>query len=305
MIAWPPNLALVLLFMAVVSIGVPSALADSSTVSVNVVYYQCSDGIDNDSDTLVDYPADPGCLSVDDDVEEDPVYACSDSLDNDGDSKIDFPADLGCDSDTDDSEADQSAPVAAVPTNNAAGGNSTVYVPEHMGQVSIGGMTSPDTSVMVMRGNEILDTVDVGRDGSFVLTLDDVTTGLQFLTLYSESPVGARSRGLSLAVFVYPDVVTKIVGIDLLPPSSSATSVELVRSDRVTDQTLVPLETGNVPAVSILSGDLNSDSRVNIIDFSMIAYWFRRADPPREADLNGDGKVDLVDFSILAFNWTS
>ncbi len=51
-------------------------------------------------------------------------------------------------------------------------------------------------------------------------------------------------------------------------------------------------------------GDTNGDNRVNLIDFSIAAYWYKRPNPPAGSDLNGDGKVNLVDFSIMAFNWT-
>jgi hypothetical protein len=47
----------------------------------------CSDGIDNDGDGLVDYPADPGCLSPDDPWE---TVDCNDGIDNDGDGSIDY-----------------------------------------------------------------------------------------------------------------------------------------------------------------------------------------------------------------------
>jgi len=58
-----------------------------------------------------------------------------------------------------------------------------------------------------------------------------------------------------------------------------------------------------------LRGDLNNDNRVNLVDFSIAAYWYTR---PISADfavketenLNGDGKIDLVDFSIMAYYWT-
>jgi len=56
-------------------------------------------------------------------------------------------------------------------------------------------------------------------------------------------------------------------------------------------------------------GDLNADGRVNLVDFSIAAYWYKRpisaefATKEKER-LNGDGKVDLVDFSIVAFYWT-
>jgi hypothetical protein len=47
----------------------------------------CSDGIDNDGDGLVDYPADPGCSKASS-MKEAP--ACDDGIDNDGDGKIDW-----------------------------------------------------------------------------------------------------------------------------------------------------------------------------------------------------------------------
>jgi hypothetical protein len=59
-----------------------------------------------------------------------------------------------------------------------------------------------------------------------------------------------------------------------------------------------------VPTVLGIKADLNTDKRVNLVDFSIAAYWYKRANPPVIADLNQDGKVDLVDFSILAFYWT-
>ncbi|MHC4993142.1 MAG: thrombospondin type 3 repeat-containing protein, partial [Planctomycetota bacterium] len=41
----------------------------------------CSDGIDNDGDGLIDYPADPGCLSADDDREDRRVYPVTSTSD--------------------------------------------------------------------------------------------------------------------------------------------------------------------------------------------------------------------------------
>jgi len=58
------------------------------------------------------------------------------------------------------------------------------------------------------------------------------------------------------------------------------------------------------PEKTKIKGDFNSDRRVNLVDFSVAAYWYRRAAPPSTVDLNNDNKVDLVDFSILAYNWT-
>ena len=60
----------------------------------------------------------------------------------------------------------------------------------------------------------------------------------------------------------------------------------------------------NFTACSLLRGDLNCDNHVNLIDFSIMAYWYKRTNPPQIVDLSGDGKITLTDFSILAFNWT-
>ncbi len=57
----------------------------------------CSDGLDNDGDGLIDFPADPGCDSANDGSEVDPPRPqCSDGADNDGDAATDWPADPGC-----------------------------------------------------------------------------------------------------------------------------------------------------------------------------------------------------------------
>lgn len=55
--------------------------------------------------------------------------------------------------------------------------------------------------------------------------------------------------------------------------------------------------------------DLNTDKRVNLVDFSIAAYWYKRPiskniPGSQNSDLNNDGKIDLVDFSIMAFYWT-
>ena len=58
------------------------------------------------------------------------------------------------------------------------------------------------------------------------------------------------------------------------------------------------------PIVCLLVADLNGDCLVNLIDFSILIFWFDRPNVPSRVDLNGDGKADLVDFSIMAYHWT-
>jgi hypothetical protein len=50
----------------------------------------CWDGLDNDGDGLVDFPADPGCDDAADLSERSPLLPCDDGSDNDADGGIDF-----------------------------------------------------------------------------------------------------------------------------------------------------------------------------------------------------------------------
>ncbi len=103
----------------------------------------CSDGIDNDGDGAVDYPADLGCESEEDNSEDSiPMPACSDHRDNDGDGKVDYPDDPGClapnvDSEEDDCPNGPSCPQCGDGKDND--GNGTKDWPEDaMGCTSAG-----------------------------------------------------------------------------------------------------------------------------------------------------------------------
>lgn len=59
-------------------------------------------------------------------------------------------------------------------------------------------------------------------------------------------------------------------------------------------------------APSSKKSDFNNDGHVNLVDFSIAAFWYKRplAAEAKHLDLNADGVVNLVDFSIMAYNWT-
>ena len=64
-----------------------------------------------------------------------------------------------------------------------------------------------------------------------------------------------------------------------------------------------------VPTIGECRADLNGDTRVNLVDFSIAAFWYKKTLSgsiiTTESDcLNGDAVINLVDFSIMAFNWT-
>ncbi len=63
---------------------------------------------------------------------------------------------------------------------------------------------------------------------------------------------------------------------------------------------------GAGPTGEISSSDLNKDGKINLIDFSILIFWWgtNGGNSSPRADINANGKVGLEDFSILLFNWT-
>lgn len=67
---------------------------------------------------------------------------------------------------------------------------------------------------------------------------------------------------------------------------------------------------GSIRAFSVLApssevcgnADLNGDGEVNLIDFSIMMFWWHGSNAC--ADQNSDGAVNIIDFSILLFWWT-
>jgi len=52
--------------------------------------------------------------------------------------------------------------------------------------------------------------------------------------------------------------------------------------------------------------DLNFDNKINIVDFSILLYFWGQKTPGNAcADINFDGIVSIVDFSIMMYWWTS
>jgi len=70
------------------------------------------------------------------------------------------------------------------------------------------------------------------------------------------------------------------------------------------EDTILPGEDG-----CAYMADLNDDCRVNLVDFSIAAFWYNREVEGdfiaiEAAKLNGDKMINLQDFSIMAFYWT-
>jgi hypothetical protein len=80
-------------------------------------------------------------------------------------------------------------------------------------------------------------------------------------------------------------------------------------NDRITDKSnVVAFTVGKTSIKGIVSykrSDLNKDGKVNIIDFSMLLYYWNKKPPTTSrADINKDGIVDIIDLSIMLYDWT-
>ncbi len=68
---------------------------------------------------------------------------------------------------------------------------------------------------------------------------------------------------------------------------------------------VLPPELPPPPPFVCRGADLNFDGNVDLVDFSILLYYWEQREPENVcADINQDGIVDLVDFSIMMYEWT-
>lgn len=100
----------------------------------------------------------------------------------------------------------------------------------------------------------------------------------------------------SLTVGNYTARVRSLTKTDLSPYSDDL-------SFRVGDTTRLRAKIGGLTGFR-KKCDLNNDNRVNLLDFSIMAFWYKRIGFPAPVDLNSDKSINLTDLSILAYCWT-
>lgn len=128
-----------------------------------------------------------------------------------------------------------------------------------------------DISIVISSEEEFFGKTVTGKDGAYLYYFDT-----SFLSMGNHSAKSKASIG-NLEISGFSGSASFVVG------KKNVTAEPVKRTEKV---------------------DINNDKRVNIIDFSIAAYWYKRSNPPASVDLNNDGKINLVDFSIMAFNWT-
>ncbi|MBI4085095.1 MAG: hypothetical protein HY432_01130 [Candidatus Liptonbacteria bacterium] len=141
--------------------------------------------------------------------------------------------------------------------------------------IIISGQSSPQSDIVITisPNQKFFGKTTSDKDGVYSYNLD--TTMLDYGSYSAKS----RASIGNLEISGYGNIVNFIVGTKNVPAKQQV-------------------------SCSVLFRDLNGDCRVDLVDFSIVAYWYGRHAPPDAIDLNGDGKVTIVDFSIIAYYWT-
>lgn len=84
---------------------------------------------------------------------------------------------------------------------------------------------------------------------------------------------------------------SKIVSTNEVSPFSNTVSFQVGK------------ETKPKPETECFFADINCDGHINLIDFSIMTYWYKKPFPLPKADLDNNKIVNLADFSILAYYW--
>jgi hypothetical protein len=313
--------------------GCSSTLDDDET---DPVLPQCSDGVDNDTDGDIDFPSDVGCDSATDDDETDPAPPPSSG--GGGSSRANkviltgyaYPDGEvvvfqdGVRVGTTQADADatftytlRDAPLgthvysfAATDANNLRSNTQSVSID-----------TSRPTRVTVsnifISPSTLLDKVSVRQGDTITVTGQTVPRSLLTLQVFSELQLEATTTADADGWYTYTfPTETLAYGEHVVKVHAEAPGGETSGFGRgirftVGDTSIQAPPPGSTEATQLCPqrGDLNDDCRVNLIDFSIAAFWWERplTGPFVAAEstyLSGDGIVTLVDFSIIAYYWT-
>lgn len=129
------------------------------------------------------------------------------------------------------------------------------------------------------RNNKVLELIIKGKNFENIYTVSSLFDGSYKLTI----PIINLEKG------------EYIVSIKYIDDSRISKILKIIVGDN---------NISNLEEAYKIAGDCNKDDRINLIDFSIFAFWYKKVNPPICVDLNKDNIINLIDFSILAYYWT-
>lgn len=160
--------------------------------------------------------------------------------------------------------------------------------------IRLSGEAYPNSKVTLLKNGLIVATVRSDNEGLFSVTLEEKYTTANLYTVFVTDVFGKRSSVLNYPIVVSEGYLTHLSGIRF-PPTTILDKIQVRFEDSVDSED---------SSLGIV-GDFDGDERINQVDFSMLAFWYKKDNPRKSFDINKDGIVDLIDFSILAFYWTN
>ncbi|MEK7511049.1 MAG: Ig-like domain-containing protein [Patescibacteria group bacterium] len=316
-----------LLLLAIILIPA-SVYSESTVLSVTVVALpQCQDGIDNDGDTLIDYPLDLECDTAIDTTESVAPPPTSSGGGGGGGSS---------NSNTQVAFRGKGYPGSTVTIlKDARIAASTTASPDGGFDVTIKGLAA-GTYTFSVYGTDSRGVQSATHTFTVSLTngVTNIITGIFLPPTISLNKkevkygdviqvLGQTTPYAEVTIFVNSahEVVKKLQADAQGAWLLNFDTTEIERGNHSTQSRaakageISPLSRAlefkvgaqNIFAEDVRTGcttsDANCDGRVNLVDYSILVYWFKRSNPPVSADLNGDGAVTIIDFSIMAYNW--
>ena len=175
-------------------------------------------------------------------------------------------------------------------------------------------ITAVQGSVVTVSGIFLSPTIDtdkteVKRGDNIAILGQSVPNGTITISINSEEEFSVKTTADKNGAYLYWFDTTPLEIGSHLAKSKAATEGLLSSFGSAVGFTVGTKSLLKGPVQCPSKGDINGDCRVNLVDFSIAAYWYKRplndAFKQIEKDkLNGDGKVDLIDFSIMAYYWT-
>ncbi len=291
---------------------------------------QCFDGLDNDGDGKIDYPNDPGCSSPNDDDETDSSPGGGGGGGGGGGYSS---GGLYIIPQTSINFSGYAYPLSQVVLlKDGLKAASTVAGPDAKFNISLTNLTPGNYTFSIygldkdkrrsslfnfniylskgastsISGIFIAPTIDVNK--TVVKRGEDITIFGQScpyseitLVVSSEKKIFRKTKSDKEGIYLYNLETT------YLEEGKHYTKAKARLENTVSPYS--PLITFNVGKSNLsgqrkIIGDLNNDNRVDLVDFSILIYWYEKPNPPSYLDLNNDNIVNLVDFSIMVYYWT-
>ena len=149
-----------------------------------------------------------------------------------------------------------------------------------------------------------VDKAEVKKGDDIAIFGQTVNKSEVTIQVNSGEPLFAKTNADADGVYLYNFDTTPLELGNHSTKSKSATSTEISPYGAT-----VGFIVGNVNKLVEVSkvcrrADFNCDGKVNLVDFSILLYWYNKTKPPANIDLNSDSKISLIDFSIFAYEWT-